>query len=156
MRARTVTVVFVFIINLIQITQIGVSFSQNIISKGNQALKFVNEGKMELLDTVSVHNISYDRLSFLSLDYSATTSTPIFEAVTRIQANGADLKESGNYYSVPCAVDWNNDGKKDLLVGYFYTGSVFLYLNSGTNAAPVLATGMKLQADGADIQVAYG
>jgi hypothetical protein len=80
---------------------------------------------------------------------------PIFSVSTRIQANGIDLK-ADSYASTPCVVDWNEDGKKDLLVGCFYYGNVYLFLNSGTSSAPVFTTGTKLQADGTDISVAYG
>lgn len=60
------------------------------------------------------------------------------------------------YTSVPCVVDWNEDGKKDLLVGCFYYGNVYLFINSGTDAVPVFTTGTKLEADGQEISVAYG
>ena len=47
-----------------------------------------------------------------------------------------------NYNSFPFIVDWNEDGKKDLIVGEQSpqspnTGNVRIYLNEGTNAAPV-------------------
>jgi len=88
-------------------------------------------------------------------------AAPSFSAGERIQASGSDLqvpRDGGgaNIYTVPCVVDWNEDGKKDLLVGCFYNGNIYLYLNSGTNNAPVFTTGSKLQADGADIAVNYG
>jgi hypothetical protein len=41
-----------------------------------------------------------------------------------------------DYDSVPFAVEWDNDGRKDLLVGDM-NGDVWLYLNQGTNAAPL-------------------
>ena len=39
-------------------------------------------------------------------------------------------------------MDWNNDGKKDLLLGKWQStaGQVRLYLNVGTDAAPVFDT----------------
>jgi hypothetical protein len=41
--------------------------------------------------------------------------------------------------AAPTAVDWNNDGKIDLLVGQFWSGSIRLYLNQSesSNSAPV-------------------
>jgi hypothetical protein len=48
-------------------------------------------------------------------------------------------------------VDWNEDGKQDLLIGYFIFGPIYLYLNSGTNTAPVFTAYTKLKADGADL-----
>jgi len=79
----------------------------------------------------------------------------LFEPGTRIQANGVNMKVD-TYASVPCVVDWNEDGKKDLLVGCFYSGNVYRFLNSGSNSAPVFTTGIMLQADGSVINVAYG
>ena len=88
-------------------------------------------------------------------------AAPPFKAGERIKAGGTDLKlkkddGTDNIYSVPCVVDWNNDGKKDLLVGCFWNGYIFLFLNSGTNSAPVFTTGTKLKADGATLSVNYG
>ena len=40
--------------------------------------------------------------------------------------------------SDPCIVDWNNDGKKDLLVGQG-SGEVFKFKNRGTNQQPLFA-----------------
>ncbi len=37
---------------------------------------------------------------------------------------------------VPTVVDWNGDGKKDLIVGQFSNGAIRLYLNEGTDAEP--------------------
>lgn len=88
-------------------------------------------------------------------DQSIFLQAPNFSAGIRIKANGIDMKVD-TYASAPCVVDWNGDGKKDLLVGCFYNGNVYLYLNSGTNSNPVFTTGSKLQADGVDISVSYG
>lgn len=83
-------------------------------------------------------------------------STPLpFNALVKLEAYNSTMKVD-TYTSVPCAVDWNGDGKKDLLVGCFYFGNVFLYLNSGTNSAPVFTSASKLKAGGQDIAVAYG
>jgi len=44
-------------------------------------------------------------------------------------------------------VDWNNDGKMDLIAGDT-RGNVTLFLNTGTKDKPVLAEGTKVEADG--------
>jgi hypothetical protein len=44
-------------------------------------------------------------------------------------------------------VDWNNDGKNDLVAGDT-EGSISLFLNIGTKEKPVLAEGKKVEADG--------
>ena len=78
---------------------------------------------------------------------------PPFSAGTRIQSNGYDL--DALKHSVPCVVDWNEDGKKDLLVGNFY-GNIYLFLNSGTNTSPVYTSSTLLQVGGIDISVPWG
>ncbi|MBN2088212.1 choice-of-anchor D domain-containing protein [candidate division KSB1 bacterium] len=99
--------------------------------------------------------------SVVRADISETMASPLFDSVEKIKANGIDLqvpRDGGgtNYYSVPCVVDWNNDGKKDLLIGCFYNGSIYFYRNWGTNNAPVFTTSSKLRADGVDLSVNYG
>lgn len=54
--------------------------------------------------------------------------------------------------AVPFVADWNNDDHKDLLVGAA-DGSVSLYLNEGTQAAPIFATAILLQANNAPLNV---
>ncbi len=46
--------------------------------------------------------------------------------------------------------DWNNDGKKDLIVTNS-NGELWLYVNEGTEQAPVLGTGTRVLADGKPI-----
>lgn len=57
--------------------------------------------------------------------------------------------------AVPFVADWNNDGRKDLLVG-MADGSVKLFLNSGVDAAPVFASSQDLAADGSVLNVGAG
>lgn len=66
-----------------------------------------------------------------------------------IQAGGSDLYV-GNRAS-PVVIDWNNDKKKDLIVGTD-NGNARLYLNSGTNSEPLFTTYSNLKSGGADIQ----
>ncbi len=104
-------------------------------------------------------------LLFLFTVYPSVPSyaqTPEFEPKSYIYAGGqvidpGSMSGFDNYFSVPCVVDWNNDGKKDLLVGSFYYGNIYLYLNSGDNNSPVFDTEVKLtDSNGYDIAVAYG
>jgi hypothetical protein len=56
----------------------------------------------------------------------------------RIQANGAEITTDNN--SWPFIVDWDLDGRKDLLVGQegiYNPPNVYVYLNEGTDSAPV-------------------
>jgi len=57
---------------------------------------------------------------------------------------------------VPCSVDWNNDGKKDLVIGQFSEGSIRLYLNTGTDTEPVFKDFALLEAGGKPIKLDAG
>jgi len=72
-----------------------------------------------------------------------------FTDFATLQANGADISFSG--IRVPRVIDWNVDGKLDLLVGA--GGYVWRYLNIGTTNAPAFAAGVKAQAAGVDINI---
>ena len=59
----------------------------------------------------------------------------------------------GSGYAIPCATDWNGDGKKDLLVGYQPRGWIAVYLNQGTDAQPCFTNFTALEtADGTVIE----
>ena len=57
---------------------------------------------------------------------------------------------SGCMGSFPRVVNWNNDSKKDLLVGAG-TGNISIFINTGTDSNPVFGAGTFVQADGSDI-----
>ena len=57
--------------------------------------------------------------------------------------------------AVPFVADWNNDGRNDLLIG-LTDGTVKLFLNDGTNVAPVFAGGFELTAGGSVLNVGNG
>lgn len=57
---------------------------------------------------------------------------------------------------VPCVVDWNGDGKKDLLVGQFNDGCIRLFLNQGTDSAPVFSAGVEMVAGDQPIRLDAG
>jgi hypothetical protein len=88
--------------------------------------------------------------------YQTLLAVPQFEPKIYIPANGTNPFLQNNYIIIPCVVDWNEDGKKDLLIGCFYHGYVYLFLNSGANSDPVFTTGTPLKADGITISVPYG
>ena len=70
-----------------------------------------------------------------------------FQPGVKIEADGKAIDvEYGQL--VPSAVDWNGDGKKDLLVGQYKDGKIRLYLNQGTDNAPVFKDFTYLQAGG--------
>lgn len=82
-----------------------------------------------------------------------------------IQSASGNLDVS--HWSIPVVNDWDNDGKKDLLVGrakgYLTspystaadTGIVYFYKNTGTDASPLFSTPSKVRAcnDTCDLNV---
>ena len=60
------------------------------------------------------------------------------------------------YCSTPTVADWNNDGAKDLIVGQFTSGYIWLFLNQGTNLNPVFNGGSKIESGGTPITTSYG
>ncbi len=56
------------------------------------------------------------------------------------------------YNANPDVVDWNGDGKKDILIGT-ETGYVRLYLNRGTNSNPVFTTYTNIPSGGSPIYI---
>jgi hypothetical protein len=60
-----------------------------------------------------------------------------------------------DYYPVLEAVDWNSDGRLDLLAGGFITGRIFFYENVGSNpdGTPRLTYRGPLEADGKPLNV---
>lgn len=65
---------------------------------------------------------------------------------------GESLAVSAPAGSAPVVVDWDNDGKKDLLVGTA-VGTVQCYLNHGTEAAPQFSAWSYLSVAGVPIAV---
>jgi hypothetical protein len=72
-----------------------------------------------------------------------------------VQAGGSAIVVNG--YSVPTYFDWNNDGRKDLVVSegpdFFGDGKVRIYLNSGTASNPQFTDYFYAQSDGSDLAV---
>ena len=88
-------------------------------------------------------------------DSTQGARVPIFEPDYTINWDGGII-HSGNRGAVPDAVDWNGDGKKDLIIGTYTGGNITYYQNYGTNENPLFQDRVKLQADGQDIVLTYG
>ena len=73
-----------------------------------------------------------------------TNQEPVFDTAFRIP----NVIVEGD--SDPCIVDWNNDGKKDLLVGQG-SGEVFKFINIGTNQQPLFTDEQKLNNGDLDV-----
>lgn len=79
---------------------------------------------------------------------------PNFDGGTLLQVgqpgSKADIYVGGR--ATPCVVDWNNDGKKDLVVGAI-DGKIYIYINEGTDTLPDFRVKTFAQADGSDLLV---
>jgi len=67
----------------------------------------------------------------------------------RIQAHGVDIVTNNNAW--PTIVDWNLDGRKDLLAGQEGIGApcnVYVYLNEGTDSLPVFGDSTPVEHGG--------
>lgn len=74
---------------------------------------------------------------------------PMLRPQEYLLVNGEPLDPGA--HAIPCVCDWNNDGQKDLVVGYRYDDKVALYLNQGTDSQPVFTGFTNIQANGVDI-----
>jgi hypothetical protein len=72
-----------------------------------------------------------------------------------LQNGSAPLTVEGGY-STPTVADWNGDGKKDLIVGQYNYGNIWVFLNQGTDSSPVFNGGSKVLCNGAAITTSYG
>ncbi|MFH0774730.1 MAG: VCBS repeat-containing protein [bacterium] len=75
---------------------------------------------------------------------SATNDAPIFNKGTYAVRSG-NLPIDVGYDATPVVIDYNNDGKKDLLVGDRY-GDIRLFLNINQDGAPVFSEPTIIQA----------
>jgi len=79
---------------------------------------------------------------------------PPLETGMMIQDGPSPL--SVDRHSSPCIVDWNNDGRKDVVISQFYYGYVWLFLNQGTDLNPVFSGGSQIKSSGSTITTSYG
>ena len=86
----------------------------------------------------------------------ALAQTPVFDDPVPIVANGVPINVGTGGNASPFLIDWNGDGKQDLLLGQYLQGKIRFYENIGTNFDPIFGDFVYLQADGADISVSYG
>jgi hypothetical protein len=63
---------------------------------------------------------------------------------------------SGEVMSAPSVIDWNNDGKKDLLVGQFTQGKAQVFLNRGTDQLPAFEGSSWISVNGKPLTTSYG
>ena len=96
----------------------------------------------------------YNRIAWFRNVGSNTARKFSYQGILKIGSAPLELPASPNgggvgspytkdYYPVLEAVDWDNDGDRDLLAGGYVTGKIFLYRNTGTSpgGAPILQDG---------------
>jgi hypothetical protein len=83
-----------------------------------------------------------------------TDEAPVFDGGTRLQVGPSGDKSDIDVGSraTPVPIDWNSDGKKDLVVGAL-DGKVRVFLNEGTHDSPDFRTMQFVQDDGVDLVV---
>jgi hypothetical protein len=88
---------------------------------------------------------------------TGTDGAPVFDAGAYLQVGQPGVKADINVTAraTPTTVDWNGDGKKDLVVGAI-DGKVRVYLNEGTDGQPDFRTVQYAQDNGADLAVPTG
>jgi hypothetical protein len=79
---------------------------------------------------------------------------PELEEGVYIQSGSSPL--TVKTHTTPSVIDWNSDGKKDLLVGQFDQGYVWVFMNRGTDAQPVFTGGQQMLLKGAYLKTSYG
>jgi len=88
-------------------------------------------------------------------DPDATTDAVSLDTPSKVLAEGKAIDVPVGH-AAPYLVDWNEDGKLDLLVGQFGEGKLRIFLNAGSVRAPSFEGFTYLQAGGADATVPAG
>lgn len=73
----------------------------------------------------------------------------------RIEAAGKAI-DTAVGHAAPFVADFDGDGVKDLLVGQFGDGILWIYKNVGTNTQPKFAAGVKFKNGNPDGRVPTG
>ena len=102
-------------------------------------------GLLEALEVPDeLAGVHYDKLVHEGLDDVSSSLRVKTTHFLEDRILGVGLK------SYPFVVDWNRNGKKDLMVGD-HDGFIYLYENIGTDDAPVLGDAKRLQCDDRNI-----
>ena len=94
-------------------------------------------------------------LPLVMLCGAALAALPELQPGVRLQADGKNIDVRVGHL-VPAVMDWNGDGKKDLIVGQFSGGRISVYLNRGSDKAPEFKDFSLLRADTKEIRLPAG
>jgi hypothetical protein len=85
---------------------------------------------------------------------NGTDESPTFDAGTYLSVGEPGFKREIDvgYRATSSVVDWNDDAKKDLVIGAL-EGTVHVYINEGTDTEPDFQTEEHAQSDGEDLVV---
>ena len=78
-----------------------------------------------------------------------------FETPVQLEAAGKVI-DTDIGHAAPSVGDFDGDGVRDLLVGQFGDGILWVYRNEGTNTEPKLAAGVKFKDGNPDGRVPTG
>jgi hypothetical protein len=81
--------------------------------------------------------------------------SPDLAPPVRLEAAGKPI-DTNKGHAAPYVCDFDGDGIKDLLVGQFGDGILWIYRNEGTNSEPKLAAGVKFKQGKEDGRVPSG
>ena len=84
----------------------------------------------------------------------ATADIPSFLPAELLECDGVRLDVGS--YGAPLAVDWDGDGRKDLICGQYDQGRIRFYPNVGTDEAPVFTDWYYLMDGALPLSVPYG
>ena len=80
-----------------------------------------------------------------------SNTEPVFSSSVVLKDNEG-LEIAVDSYATPCVVDWNEDNKKDILLGSG-DGTLSLCLNRGSDSEPLFATPCLIEVDGMELDV---
>lgn len=108
------------------------------------------DGKLDLLAGVGNGAVKI----FMNV---GTKTNPVFDTGTDLTVGpvGSKVIITASTRATPSLADWNNDGKRDLIVGGM-DGKIRVYINEGTDSSPDYRTVQVIQSSGADLAVTNG
>jgi hypothetical protein len=83
---------------------------------------------------------------------TGTNTNPVLDSGTTIIAGNSDPSNFNNWRAAPIVNDWDEDGKKDLLIGHM-DGMIEIYLNQGTDTTPSFTSSSYLQMGGSNFDI---